>query len=240
MGALSLALAVGAGTAGAAPSQEGALGLISRSVLGRAALVFVAGGLLAYALWKLAQGIAGAGPEGGGGSGLKDRTANASGGLAYLGFFLIALRVLVTGGGGGSSRETRQAAAGVLGWPAGPELVGIGGALLIGVSIYQLYDAFTGGFAREEKTGQMSSDERSAFMVAGRIGISARSIVFGVVGYFVLRAAIDFDPNKAVGVDGALARVHNEPLGPWLLGLVALGLLAFALFSLAEARYRRL
>jgi hypothetical protein len=86
----------------------------------------------------------------------------------------------------------------------------------------------------------MSEEERRAFMLLGRIGISARAIVFGLVGYFVLRAAIDFNPHKALGVDGALARVHQEPFGPWLLGLVAAGLLAFAGFSFAESRYRRL
>lgn len=240
IGALSLALALGAGTAGAAPSQQGALELVSRSWLGRIALVVVAAGLLAYATWKLTQGIVGTGPEGGGGSSPKDRIANAAGGLAYVGFFLVALRVLVTGGAGSSTRETRHAAAGILGWPAGPELVGVGGALLIGVTIYQLYETATGAFAHEDRTGRMSAEERRAFMLLGRIGISARAIVFGLVGYFVLRAAIDFDPHKAVGVDGALARVHQEPLGPWLLGLVAVGLLAFAGFSFAESRYRRL
>jgi hypothetical protein len=240
IGALSLALALGAGTAGAAPSQQGALELVSRSWLGRIALVVVAAGLLAYATWKLTQGIVGSGPEGGGGAGPKDRIANVAGGLAYIGFFLVALRVLLTGGGGSSTRETRHAAAGILGWPAGPELVGVGGALLIGVTIYQLYETATGAFAHEDRTGRMSAEERRAFMLLGRIGISARAIVFGLVGYFVLRAAIDFDPHKAVGVDGALARVHQEPLGPWLLGLVAVGLLAFAGFSFAESRYRRL
>ena len=63
-GALALALAAGAGTAGTAPNQLGALELIDRSWPGRAALVVIAAGLLAYALWKLTQGIFGAGPEG--------------------------------------------------------------------------------------------------------------------------------------------------------------------------------
>ena len=68
IGVLALALAAGAGTFGTAPNQQGALELIDRSWPGRAGLVVIAAGLLAYALWKLTQGIFGGGPEGGGGT----------------------------------------------------------------------------------------------------------------------------------------------------------------------------
>ena len=77
-------------------------------------------------------------------------------------------------------------------------------------------------------------------MAVGRIGLIARSLVFGIVGYFLLRAAISYNPHDAVGIDGVLARVHREPLGTVLLALVAAGLLLFACYSLFEARYRRL
>ncbi len=240
IGAFAFALALGAGASGTAPSQQGALALIAGSVLGRITLVAIAAGLLAYALWKIAQGILGTGPEGGGGPGLKDRLANGFGGLAYIGFFVIALRVLATGNGGNANQQTRHAAAGVLGWPGGPALVAIGGGILLGVSLYQIYEAGTGAFAKDDRTGTMKPEQRRAFMLVGRVGLSARALVFALVGYFLIRAAIDFNANKAVGVDGALTRLHHEPLGPWLLGIVAVGLLAFAAFSFAEARYRRL
>ena len=64
--------------------------------------------------------------------------------------------------------------------------------------------------------------------------------MFALVGYFLLKTAIDYDPREAVGLDGALARVHRQPLGSWLLALAAAGLLVFAVYSLFEARYRRL
>ena len=239
IGALALALAAGAGTGGTAADQEGALRLIASSWLGRVALVAIAAGLLAYALWKLTQGIFGAGPEGGGGTGLKDRIANFSGGIVYIGFFVLAVRVL-TGSSGGSSDKPEHAAAGVLGWPGGRVIVGTAGAILIATSLYQLYEAVSGAFAGESKTGTMTADERRAFMALGRVGLSARALVFALIGYFVLRAAIDYKPRNAVGVDGALARVHQQPAGPLLLGIVAVGLLIFAAFSIAEARYRRL
>jgi len=239
IGALALALAAGAGTGGATANQQGALELIASNWLGRLALVLIAAGLLAYALWKLTQAIFGRGPEGGGGPGMWDRVANASGGVAYLVFFAVAVRVLV-GSGSSSSGKPEHAAAGVLSWPGGQLIVGATGAILLAVSLYQLYEGLSGRFAQETKTGQMGREERRVFMICGRVGVSARALVFALIGYFVLRAAIEFDPSKAVGVDGALARVHQEPAGPWLLGFVAVGLLVFAAFSIVEGRYRRL
>jgi hypothetical protein len=119
-------------------------------------------------------------------------------------------------------------------------IVGAAGATLLLVSLYQLYEALTGQFARESKTGRMKAEQRRLFLTLGRVGLSARAVVFALIGYFVLRAAIDYNPGTAVGVDGALARVHHQPAGPWLLGVVAAGLLVFATFSMVEARYRRL
>ena len=237
MGGLAFALALGAGTMGAAPSQQGALAC--RTPLGRAALVVLCAGLLAYALWKLTQGSFGRGPEGGGSSQLTDRAANLAGAVVYVGFFALAVRVL-SGSSGNASGETKHAAAGILGWPAGRLIVGIGGGGLIAIGLYQLYDALRGDFADDSKTQRMGPTERLLFMLLGRIGLTARSLVFALVGYFLLRTAIDFNADDAVGVDGALARLHEQPLGPWALGLVAAGLVTFAAFSLLEARYRRL
>ncbi len=239
IGALALALSAGAGTADTAANQQGALELLSRSWLGLAALVVIAAGLLAYALWKLALGVFGSGPEGGGASGLTDRIAGIGGGVAYIAFFLVAVRVLA-GSGGGSSGTPEHTAAGVLGWPGGSVIVGAAGAILLGISLFQLWEAVSASFMKDSKTGRMSRDERRLFKAAGRIGLSARALVFVLIGYFVLKAALDYNPRSAVGVDGALARVHHEPAGPWLLALVGAGLIIFAVFSLAEARFRRL
>ncbi len=238
IGALALALALGAGRAGTAANQQGALALIARNWLGTVTLVVIAAGLLAYAVWKLTQGIVGRGPEGGGSPKAWDRLANISGGVAYLLFFAVAVRALV--GSGGSSGKPEHAAAGVLGWPGGPVIVGVGGSALLAVSLYQLYEGVTGAFTQETRTARMGAEERRTFLLLGRIGITARALVFALIGYFLLRAAIDYSPKTAVGVDGALARVHHGPLGPWLLGLVAFGLLVFAAFSFVEGRYRRL
>lgn len=239
IGGLAIAIALGAGTAGVAPNQQGALALISRAAIGRAALIVICAGLLAYALWKIYQGIFGRGPEGGGSPAVKDRVANGFGGLAYLVFFAVAVRVLA-GSSGSSGAEPHRAAGGVLGWPGGQVIVGAGGTILLAVSLYQLYDGLSGGFMDEAKTGQMDERARNTFGTLGRVGLTARALVFALIGYFLLRTAVEYSPSQAIGVDGALARLHSQGLGPWLVGLVGAGLLIFATFSLFEARYRRL
>jgi hypothetical protein len=239
VGAIALALAVGAGAAPSAPNQQGALALIAKAPLGQVAVAVAAVGLLAYALWKLGQAVFGRGPEGGGGPSAMDRVSNAAGAVVYLGFFVVALRILFGSSSSGSSAPSHTA-AGVLGWPGGQVIVGIAGVVLIAISLFQIYDASRGSFADDSKVGEMDELERRAFMVLGRVGLTARAIVFGLIGYFVLETALDYNPREATGLDGALARVHHQPFGPWLLGLAAAGLIVFAAYSLFEARYRRL
>ncbi len=176
VGALALALAAGAGTGGTPADQQGALTLLYQNWLGKLALVVIAAGLLAYALWKLFQGVFGRGPEGGGGDGVIDRLGNVAGGIAYIIFFAVAVRILVSGGG--SSGGPQHEAGGVLGWPGGAFLVGLGGGVLIAVSAYQIYDAVSGNFAQEAKTERMSQDQRRLFLTLGRIGLTARALVF--------------------------------------------------------------
>ena len=74
----------------------------------------------------------------------------------------------------------------------------------------------------------------------GVIGHVARMVVFGLTGIFLIKAAADYNPQAAIGVDGALAKLARQTYGHVLLGVVAAGLIAFALYSLSDARYRRL
>jgi TRAP-type C4-dicarboxylate transport system permease small subunit len=238
IGALALALALGAG-GGATTNQQGALADLASAPLGKVALVAVAVGLLAYALWKLALAATGSGPEGGGGHSTSERLRNLAGAIAYGGFFAVAVGVL-SGSRSNQSKQATHTAAGVFGWPGGRWLVGLAGVVFIVVCAVQAYEALNEKFLEEEKTERMSRRQREALSIIGRIGLVSRALVFAIVGYFLVRSAIDFNPHKAVSVDGALRRVAHQPYGAWLLGLIAAGLVTFAIFSFAEARYRRL
>jgi hypothetical protein len=238
IGALALALAVGAAD-GSATNQQGALSLIAAAPLGGVALAALAVGLLAYSVWQIGQAVLGRGLEGGDRSEATERIGNLGSGVAYLGLFVLALKVLV-GSRPDESSAPRKAAAGVLGWPGGQWLVGLTGVVFVAVCVYLAYDGLTGGYLDDAKTEEMSPRVRRALDLLGRVGLAARAVVFALIGYFLIRTAIDYDPNKAIGVDGALRELARQTYGSWLLGLAAVGLLIFAAASLAEARYRRL
>ena len=73
----------------------------------------------------------------------------------------------------------------------------------------------------------------------GRIGTIARGGVFVLIGILVISAAWSFDPKKASGLDGALRTLLQQPYGTVLALLASVALVAFGVYGLAEARYRR-
>ena len=239
IGGICIALALGAGAGGQSADQQGALNLVASAPLGSVVLVVIAIGLGAYALWHLFLAAVGVGPDGGGGSKPFERISSLASGLVYVGFCALAVRVLL-GSAGSQTRQQRHAAAGVLSWPGGRELVGAAGVVLIAICLHQIQAAWKGEFAQENKTGEMSPEERRTFMVLGRAGLISRSLVFALSGYFLIRSAIDFHVSGGVGLDGALADVHHQAFGNVLLVVAGIGLLVFAAFSTMEARRRRL
>jgi Domain of Unknown Function (DUF1206) len=235
IGILAVKLAIGAG--GKTTSQSGALKTIAEQPFGKVLLILVAIGLAGYSLWRLTRALLGHGPEDTD-SGF-DRLAALGSGVAYALICAIAVEILL-GSGGGSSSSPKHPTAGVLGWPAGTWIVGIAGVVLCGVAAYQGYRGISNKFLDDSKTEQMSEVVRKWITWIGTFGHVARMVVFGLVGIFLIRAAVDYNPNKAVGVDGALAKLANQSYGSYLLGIVAVGLVAFAVYSLSDARYRRI
>jgi hypothetical protein len=233
IGVLALDLAIGHG--GKITNQQGALHTVERQPFGHFLLTLVAIGLGGYSLWRLTRAIVGHGPEGAD-KGI-ERLGALGSGIVYGVLCAVAIELLT--GSSGSTGGSGKTAGGVLSWPAGRELVGAAGAVMIGVAIYQLIRGIRLKFLDDSKTEQMSPAVKRWFTPLGVVGHVARAVVYALVGVFLLKAAIDYNPNEAVGLDGALAKIYHQSSGPWLLGLVAAGLIAFALFSITEARYRR-
>jgi len=127
----------------------------------------------------------------------------------------------------------------VLGWPAGRVLVAVAGLIIVGVGLEQGYRGAKCKFLEKSKTEEMGPRMLSGFTAVGVFGHLARMVVFGLIGYFLFRAAIDYDADKSVGLDGALATLGQSSYGPILLGIVAAGLIGFGFYSALDARYRK-
>jgi hypothetical protein len=236
IGILALKLVLGQG--GKLTNQQGALHTVANQPFGKILLTLVAIGLGGYSLWRFVRAAIGHGPEGSD-SGFERLAALASG-IAYGAMCAIAITILLGAGGGGSSGSPKKAAAGVFSWPAGTWIVGIAGGVMLGVAFYQGYRGITKKFLRDSKVAEMGPRMKKWISRLGTIGHLARMVVFGLVGIFLIKAAIDYNPSKAVGLDGALAKIVHRSYGPFLLGIVAAGLMAFALYSLSDARYRKI
>ncbi|MGN6587845.1 MAG: DUF1206 domain-containing protein [Solirubrobacterales bacterium] len=233
IGVLALKLALGNG--GKATNQTGALKTIAGQSFGEALLVLLAIGLAGYSLWRLLRAAVGHGAEQQDSG--SDRIAALASGIAYGILCVTAIKILTDSGAG--SGTPKQPTGGVLEWPAGTVIVAIAGAILIGVAIYQADKGIARKFLEDAKTGEMSEGVRKGYTALGVFGHVARAVVFALIGYGLIKAAVDYNPKEAIGLDGALRELADASYGPALLGLVAVGLAGFALYSIVDARYRK-
>jgi hypothetical protein len=235
VGGLAIELALGVG--GKTTDQRGALHTLADEWYGLAALLALAVGFAGYALWRFAVALLGEKMENEEEVGVAKRLLYAGRALIYAGLCYSALALVLTPSGGKSTTED-EATATVFDWPAGRWLVGATGVAIVGYGLWNGYRALSRNFEKDLKVEQMSAGERRLVRAVGRAGFAARGVVFTLIGIFVVKAALEYDPKEPVGLDGALQRLSEQPYGPALLGTVAAGLVAFGVFSLARARYR--
>ena len=235
-----LAIQTAFGERGEATDTQGALQTVARQ--STALLWLLAFGLLGYAGWRLLQGALDPENKGHEPKGLAQRGAMIASGLIYGGLALAAFRMASGASGGGGSQGGGQQGftAELMTKPFGRWLVALAGLAVIVSGLYQIHNGWTEKFRKHFKTQEMNADEQRLAVNTGKMGLIARGIVFLMSGWFLVQAALRFDPSQARGLGGALETLAAQPYGPWLLGLVALGLLAFGAYSILLARYRRI
>jgi hypothetical protein len=232
----TLAIMLALGRGGSAEDRGGALQTIAQDGFGRVAVFLLAIGFGGYAIWRFAEAVFDRGGRGRKPKGLAKRAGYFGKGLIYTGLCIVAVGVLL--GSSGDSNE-KQEAAYALDWPGGRYIVGAVGAGFAAAALWNAFRAVSGKFKDELDTGSMGPTEEKLVTTVAVVGLLARGVVFGLIGIFVLKAAVEYDPSEAIGLDGALRKLAAQDYGPLLLGLVAGGLLAFGVFSLFQARYRR-
>ena len=242
VGALALKLALGGG--GKATSRQGALATLAQGGFGKVVLILLAIGLAAYAVWRFVQAFAeDESPSDGKAEGALKKWGKRAGycgrGVIYAGLTFSAIKILA--GSGGNQSQTARAhktTATVLSWPAGRWIVGLVGLGFVAAGLWNFYSGAACRFEDRWRVGGLGHTARVWGRRAGVVGHFARAVVFTLIGVFVIKAAVEYNPKDAIGLDGALQKLANASYGPWLLGLTAAGLVSYGVFCLVDARLR--
>lgn len=234
-----LALQVARGDRQERADRQGALQAVVRQPLGRVLVLGLAIGFAGYALWQFVEAAVGAKDEDDARKALAKRVAHAARGLLYTGFAWTAAKLFIRANGESSSNPQADWTARVLHWPGGPVLVAAIGVGVIGGGLFEGWRGLRRKFRTRLKSLQMSPAERRWILRFGAAGMVARMVVSVLIGVFLIAAAVQHQPGKSVGIDGALKALADRSFGPPLLAVVAAGLIAYGLYSFAEAKYRR-
>ena len=225
-----------------AGTNEGAIAWLAAQPLGKFLLIALTIALFALATWRILCAIMGDPVEG---SEPKDRLK-----YAFLGFTFGALAITcltltianwteeesASGSGGSSGNEgSQKAASTIFDWPAGRWLVSLLGIGLIGYGLYHLYKEVV----KKEFAERLAVDDSHWMIKLGRVGYSAQGLIYIVLGYFFIQAAVKFDPDEAKGPSGALQELASYTWGKWLLWVIAIGLFLYGIFCICEAKFRK-
>jgi hypothetical protein len=217
--------------------RSGAVRLVAATPFGSVILWLLVVGFAGMTLWRLSEAIWGAaGPDG-----HKATSRLGSLGRAVI-YGVITYGILKFAVGLGapasSNKQSQDLTATALKHSGGQALVAVVGAVIAIAGVVLMYQAWQARFLRRMRMGAASATTRKAVTRLGQIGGVARGAVFVTIGIFLAIAAIDAKPGQAKGIDSGLLVFAHTPLGPWLLVLVAVGLIMFGAFSCCEARWR--
>lgn len=225
---------------GRVTGTEGAFRTIASQPFGKVMLFFVAIGLLGYVLWRFVEAIKDPEHQDSGAGAIARRITYAVSGIIYGALALSALKIVFSNSSGSSSGGSQQQTATLLSQPFGRWLVAAVGVASIAYGFYCFYRSYSTKFRRKLKLAEMDIKTEKWATRIGRFGLAAKGVVAVIVGYFFIQAARTYDASQAGTTEGALQALQRQPYGAWLMGIVALGLVAYGLHLEVQARYRRI
>lgn len=237
LGLLVVRLALGQG--GESADQSGALQAVADTPLGGALLVLLVVGFLVWALYRLLCAAVGHRDVSDASKRWAHRAKAAAEGVLYLLATFTAVRVLV-GGRADSEEQADSVTAAVMGVTGGRTLVGLAGVSLVAVAAVLAWRALRRKHSERLEHVRVPNALRGPAVTVGVVGLVGRSAVAALVGVFLVQAAVRFDPEQAKGLDASLRTLAEQPFGPGLLGVAAVGVLGYALWSLVETLWRDL
>jgi Domain of Unknown Function (DUF1206) len=233
-----LAIGIAFGHSSDQADSAGAVRLLAATSAGLFALWLLVAGFIGLVLWRLSEAA-----YGGSGAGQEKAGARlaALGKAVIYGFLAFSILKFALGVGAPSSSNQQSAdlTAKALHHPGGRVVVVAAGIALIIGGAYIAYTAWRKRFLRQLNLTGTRPATRRAVTRLGQVGGIARGVVFAAAGVFLAVAGVRAQPSQAKGVDATLRVFAQTPLGPWLLVLVAAGLVTFGLFSCCEARWHK-
>ncbi len=231
-----IAFGLARGGSGSA-DQSGAIGRLAGSPGGTLLLWFCFIGCLALALFQLATTVFGT-------KTLRDREKlkarlKSGGQAAVYAAIGVTFGRYALGGSSNSSSSTRSLSATLMSNPAGSALLLAVGTGILMVGGYFVYSGATRRF-RRNLSGLPAGRPGTAVVVLGTVGYIAKGFALGVLGVLVVVATVTNNPEQSTGLDGALKTLRDQPFGAWLLGAVAVGLMAYGVFMIIRSRYQRM
>lgn len=238
MGLLAVSVAFGKGDAPA--DQQGAIAAIDRQPAGLVILCVVLIGLVSYSLWGVIRAVLDPLHKGRDTKGLLTRGAYLVSAVSYA-LLILPTYGFITGAGSTAQNgaQTQQSLASIMSKPWGPWAIGLIGLIVIAVGLYQIYQGFNSSFDKQFKTYAMTARQVKWATQLGRFGTATRGLILALVGGSLCVAAFQSNSSQAIGIDAALATLLRQPYGVWLLGIVAVGLVAFGVFSMLSAVWFR-
>ncbi|AGL19606.1 DUF1206 domain-containing protein [Actinoplanes sp. N902-109] len=232
-----IALQLAFGSSGQESDQSGAFQELAEKPLGKTLVVITIVGMIGLAVWQALEAAIGESGEQNK-STLAERFISGCRTIVYLYFAFLGIKVL-KGSGASSGDSSQQKASSLMDNGAGRFLVGLIGLVVLGVGIGLVVYGLRKKFEKHLNTQQMNAKVHKTVERLGLAGYTAKGVAYGIAGVLVVIAAVKYDPEKARGLDAALKTLAGAPYGPWLLGLMALGIAAFGIYCFFQARYRK-
>jgi hypothetical protein len=240
IGILAILVAIG-DRGGMLADPTGALATVAQFPLGKIILILFIIGAFGHGAWNILRGTADVDNAGKSWRGIATRSLAVGVGIFYL--FLawtawdLFLMVHVTSENGAVQKTFVSI---LLAVPLGAILVAIIGIGVIGAGIHECYSGITGKYQENFKMYKLQGAKRIIVNLLGYFGFVARALIFALMGYFFISAALFYDAQIAVGIDGALLTLSQTYYGKTLLFVTATGLVCHGVLSLYEAKYRRI
>ena len=238
MGVLALKLVLGQG--GALASPQGAIAEIGKQPAGMILLWIVLVGLISYSLWGVVRAVFDPLHKGHDAKGLLERLGFLASAFGYALLIPPTYRYITGASNPVDGSQSQKFITSIMAMPWGRWAIGILGLAVLGGGIYQIYQGLKNNFDRQFQVYALTPQQAKLATNVARFGITSRGFVFIVLGGLIGLAAYQANPSQPIGMDAALAILLKLPYGIWLLGIVAVGLIAFGCYSMLSALWFRL